>query len=167
MDGTRHHPGQRGAALAIVLVILLIGTLLGLSSLRSTRLDLMMSGHEQDSVVAFQAAQAGVDATLADPNNFVVVGAAGYKNCTTGVAGCDVNDIVLPATPFSALGGNIDVAVTRLSPGAMPPPRSIEFSADKYAVSAFDVNSDYDDVSRGRGQEQVVQGYLVLIPKTE
>ncbi len=167
MEGRREYPAQRGAALAVVLIVLLIGTLLGLGGLRSTRLDLMRSGHEQDSVVAFQAAQAGVDATLAEPNNFVVVGAAGYKNCTTGVAGCDVNDVVLPTTPFSSLGGNIDIAVTRLSPGAMPPPRSIEFSADKYAVSAFDVNSNYDDVSNGRGQENVVQGYLVLIPKTE
>ena len=82
-----------------------------------------MSGHEQDAVVAFQAAQAGVDATLAEPNNFVVVGAEGYENCTAGVDGCDVNDIVLPTEPFSSLDGNIDVVVTRLSPGAMPPPR--------------------------------------------
>jgi hypothetical protein len=167
MEGRDKHSKQEGAALAIVLIVLVIATLLGLQGLRSTRLELLMAGHEQDKVAAFQAAQAGIDATLTDPNNFVVVGAPGYKNCTAGVAGCDVNDVVLPVAPFSSLNGSIDVEVTRLSPGALPPPRSLEFSADKYAVSAFNVDSDYDDVSNGGGQEHIAQGYLVLIPKTD
>ena len=167
MDGRARHVKQKGAALAVVLIVLVVGTLLGLGGLRSTRLELLISGHEQDKVAAFQAAQAGIDATLAGPNNFVVVGAPGYKNCTAGVTGCNVNEIVLPTTPFSSFSGSNDVEVTRLTPGELPPPRALEFSADKYAVSGFNVDSNYDDVASGGGREQVVQGYLVLMPKTD
>lgn len=51
---------QSGAALAVVLVLLLVMTLLGTAVLRNTLLDERMSGNLYDRNLAFQAAEAGL-----------------------------------------------------------------------------------------------------------
>ena len=52
--------GQSGAALAVVLVLLLVMTLLGTAVLRNTLLDERMSGNLYDRNLAFQAAESGL-----------------------------------------------------------------------------------------------------------
>lgn len=72
MDAMRHtivyennnllspHTRQRGAAMVIALVMLLILTLLATASARMTLLDERMMGNTQDHNVAFQAAEAAI-----------------------------------------------------------------------------------------------------------
>ncbi len=56
---------QRGAALAVGLILLLVITLLALSGMSSASLELMMAGNEQFRQDAFQAAEAGIADTIA------------------------------------------------------------------------------------------------------
>lgn len=53
--------GQRGAALIMALVILLILTILGVTAMSTSSLEQKMAGNIQDLTRAFQAAESGID----------------------------------------------------------------------------------------------------------
>lgn len=59
-------PRQRGAALVIGLILLLILTLLAVSGMNSASTELIMAGNEQYRQNAFQAAETGVEQALTD-----------------------------------------------------------------------------------------------------
>jgi type IV pilus assembly protein PilX len=62
MTMTRSLPqAQRGAALIVGLVLLLVMTLLGVAAMRTSTLQLVMAGNSQYSQLAFQAAESGVE----------------------------------------------------------------------------------------------------------
>ena len=56
--------GQRGAALVMALVILLILTILGVTAMSTSSLEQKMAGNIQDLTRAFQAAESGVDRVI-------------------------------------------------------------------------------------------------------
>ena len=60
LNRTPGYASQSGAALAVVLVLLLVMTLLGTAVLRNTLLDERMSGNLYDRNLAFQAAESGL-----------------------------------------------------------------------------------------------------------
>lgn len=64
--------GQKGAALLISLIMLLIATIAGLASIRGTSVQERMSANMYDRSIAFQAAEAailaGEEAVLANPD---------------------------------------------------------------------------------------------------
>jgi len=66
---------QKGVALAMALVVLVILTILGISAMKSSTLELKMAAGIQDSTVAFQAAESGLVAAfrdvVLDPNQTV------------------------------------------------------------------------------------------------
>ncbi len=63
---------QRGVALAIALVVLLILTIIGVSALVSTALEGMMAGNIQEQNRALQAAETGIDAAFARGDGFKI-----------------------------------------------------------------------------------------------
>jgi hypothetical protein len=63
--GLQAAPGQRGAALVVGLILLLVLTLLAVSGMTTASLELLMAGNEQYQERAFQAADAGVEQALA------------------------------------------------------------------------------------------------------
>ena len=56
---------QRGAALIVGLVLLMVLTVLGISGMNSATLELTMAGNTQFGQDAFQAAETGIDLVLA------------------------------------------------------------------------------------------------------
>lgn len=60
----RYPQGERGAALIVGLVLLMVLTVLAISAMRSATLDLAMSGNAQFREHAFQLAESGIGATL-------------------------------------------------------------------------------------------------------
>ncbi|MDQ8024373.1 MAG: PilX N-terminal domain-containing pilus assembly protein [Moraxellaceae bacterium] len=77
---------QRGIALLVVLILLLIMTLLGLASLRGTLLEERMSGNLFDRSLAFQAAETALrqgEAIAANPATVIPSG----STCASGVCG--------------------------------------------------------------------------------
>ncbi len=61
--GRRSH--ERGAALVIGLILLLMLTLLAVSGMNSASLEFIMAGNEQYRANAFQAAEAGIEQSMA------------------------------------------------------------------------------------------------------
>src|SRR5882672_11919751 len=60
-----HRQRQRGAALVIGLILLLLLTLLAVSGMNSASLEFIMAGNEQYRANAFQAAEAGIEQSMA------------------------------------------------------------------------------------------------------
>jgi type IV pilus assembly protein PilX len=58
-------PRQRGAALVVGLILLLVLTLLAISGMTTASLELQMAGNEQYQERAFQAADAGIEQAMA------------------------------------------------------------------------------------------------------
>lgn len=62
-------PGQTGMTLVVSLVILVALTILGVSSMQSTRTEVSMAGNLRDADITFNAAEAGLRAGEAFVNN--------------------------------------------------------------------------------------------------
>lgn len=75
---------QRGAALIISLILLMVLTVLAVSTMRTASLGLLMAGNAQSRENAFQLAMNGIEATLraGEP--------AGAADCDAAVAGSPV-----------------------------------------------------------------------------
>jgi len=72
-----HNPNkQQGAVLVMALVMLTVMTLIGVSSMSSSTLELRVAGNTQQHDIAFQAAQTVIDITASDDplntNNYQV-----------------------------------------------------------------------------------------------
>ena len=82
---------QRGMALVFALVVLLILTILGISTLRTSSLEQLMSGNTQEQTRAYEAADSGASQALntilnsPSPTSFNQGGAYAYS--TSGVNG--------------------------------------------------------------------------------
>ena len=61
------HRRQRGAALVVGLVLMLILTLLGVSGMNTASLELTMAANAQAQQLAFQAAESGIEMALTTP----------------------------------------------------------------------------------------------------
>jgi type IV pilus assembly protein PilX len=61
VEGIRSARGQRGAALVVGLLLLVVLTLLAISGMTTATLELQMAGNEQYQERAFQAADAGIE----------------------------------------------------------------------------------------------------------
>lgn len=66
---------ERGVALAMSLVILLILTMLGITAMGTSSLEEKMSGNTQEGTRAFEVAESGLQSTFSDATQFVPNGA--------------------------------------------------------------------------------------------
>lgn len=159
---------QQGVTLAVALVILVGVTVVSLTMLSTSMLELVMAGSEEARTTAFQKAEAGLDAISVDESNFRVFGNVGYKNCTSGFAytyggTCDLTTITLP-TGYDATGN--EMSVRREAPLEQCPPRGMSTSCTSYSVATFSTDSRFDATQTRGGRIDLVQGYLILVPRT-
>lgn len=139
---------ERGAALVIALMLLLVMTIIGIAGMSSSTLELRMSGNTQMFYNAFQSAECGISATMAKGENF------DGKDKTSAEV---VKDCALPT-----------VMVTRLYDSQhMECPRKGEASASSVGFlecEYYDVDSDYD--ASGAAPAHIYQGVAkeVLAP---
>lgn len=156
---------QTGAALFVSLMLLLVITLISVSALRSSRLELRMAGNQESRLASFMSAQALVDAIVATPANVPVIGDPGFSICTVNEIGCDRNTISFDNGLFASdlSKGNLRAVVTRGTEA--PIPRGLSTSVEKFAGVQFAVQASFDRSAENLGRTQVVEGMLVLIPK--
>lgn len=158
---------QHGAALFMALMFLIIITMLSLSAMRSSVMELRMATNSESEINATQRAQAVIDATVADPNNTPVVGAVGETTCLVSSSkSCTRKTIVLKdSAKFQPdlEAGYIDVEVTRVAPLLKPAPRVQGYSLPGYSVATFEVDGTFDAAQDGEGSAEIVEGLLVLI----
>jgi type II secretory pathway pseudopilin PulG len=172
---------QRGAALVVALLILIVITVLSIAAMRNSTMQLRMAINEQQRGEAFQSAQAAIEHVVAKAKDqvgrgkyFPVIGTTGYKICTANVSGCNAypdpppvpttSPQCPPSTPPPFCAAN-SVKIERLEPDLRPPPRGTETSIDKYDVATFGIDSRFDKSSQGQGQAELIQGFIVLVPK--
>jgi len=160
-----HTPvSQRGASLFTALIILVALTLVSLGSLGTSLLELRMSGNEEASMGAFQAAQAAIDATVASAEtNIVVAGTVGNRSCYN-ISGCEQTLASMP----SPIGSNHTIQITRITDEGCPPrTRDSATTCAKQHAATFTIDGMFDKTLYGQGKSDLVQGYIKLIPVTQ
>jgi len=98
---------QKGAALVVGLIMLLVLTLLAVSGMNSASLEFIMAGNEQYRSNAFQAAEAGIEQTLAQGAFNPGAGAQTLNGTTTATDSWAASITPqLGGTPLPAIWGN-------------------------------------------------------------
>jgi hypothetical protein len=166
---SRTNSKQRGAALAIAMILLVGITVVSVAALNTGTLELMMAGNEESKMNAFQRAQDGIDATSSLLGNFVVFGNVGFKNCTPGFTTkygttCNQNSVTFPDA-YDAT--NTEVLIERESPALRCPPRGMATSCETFSVATFSMDSRHDNTASRGGRTELVQGFLVLVPGSD
>lgn len=162
---------QNGAALIIALVFLVAITLLGLTSIRSSTMELRMAVNEETRITALEQAQAMIDLVGSDDDNLPVTGVSGgtsvgcYK--TDGYTPpssitCSTSTLTLDTTEFD---GSVYAEVVRLEPVVAPMPRGLGMSGDKFESALFGIVGGYDRSDEGLGAAEIEQGKLKPLPK--
>ena len=159
---------QRGAALITALIFLIIITMLSLSSMRSSTMELRQASNDEVRATAFQNAQALVDAVLDTPSAMPVVGGVGYRTCSADFGDdCVVKTMTLPGSLYAAEleDESVRIVVERLGPTFRPPPRGLGTSARMLTAAAFRIDAEFDRGEQGEGHAEITQGMLIVVPK--
>ncbi len=141
-------PNQRGMALIMALVILLILTILGVTAMTTSSLEEKMSGNIQEQNRAFQAAESGINKVLVDPNALVPNGS-------------------YAPTPYTFDGGKSGTAAVKVKflefsvPRRRPCPAC--FSAKEFQSANFDIASTGTTITNAKSVNS--QGVELIVPK--
>lgn len=95
-----HPRTQRGAALIVSLILLIVITLVGLAAVSTTLLQNRMAANQYDRQISFQSAEAGlrVAAALVANNPGLIA-----RNCQSGATLCYANPFTDPNLPSSGI----------------------------------------------------------------
>ena len=156
---------QRGTALLVSLLVLLVLALLAATVARTSLLQMQMAGNDEHRMSARQWALAAVDGVLASGIGLELSAKPGFTRCTVGstAPGCDASDIQLVPAVKPATGRQ-EAAVARVAPLVSRLPRLSEESASStvfYRAARFEIRGTYDGTAEGLGRAAVVQGVLV------
>lgn len=155
---------QDGVALMMALVFLIVITLIALSSMRGSTLELKMAGNEQMRVQAVQSAQTAID-KVSNIENFPVF-KVGYTICFNKTEPhdadkgkvCDKQGDTLDDPEYA----NNGVEIRLLADGAFTC-RACQTSANKFNAAQFSMLSDYQNDTMG-GRARIEQGMLLMVP---
>ncbi len=165
--------GQKGAALAISLLILIVLTLLGIAAMRSSRLELRLSQNAESRVNALQSAQAIADGVTQSDANLSVSAGAGYVACykpSDSAKQPDTLPFACVAPTLSApLNAYTYAQVLREAPEFLTTAtlRGAGNSSRSYDFARFTVTGGYDHSADSFGAAEIVQGVLKLHSKPQ
>ena len=169
---------QRGAALGVALLMLVIITLLGIAAVRATQVELKLSKNAESSLAATQAAESLVAYVISKPESLPVNGTPDFKTCVipsdvrsdlplftcpSGSVVLDMGTATLPLREYGyALAQResplfVEVNVLR--------DRGFELSAKNYDFARFNVTGGYDRASDGLSAAEVTESILKLHAK--
>ena len=161
---------QRGAALIVALLFLLLITIVATTGAETSTLQLQMAGNEQSRVEALQQTMAVLDAIIDDADNAPVVGGVGFKICDVNStdSSCDLTEIDLDtAVTTVPTGVTIDYFVTRVGPLEVDAPimsEELASSASAYNFARQEITATVNGTDARLGNSTVVQGMQVRIP---
>jgi Tfp pilus assembly protein PilX len=141
---------QRGVALLVALAFLVVITVTGLGTMRSSVVELRMASIFEDAITARQVSQSAIDTAINVEGNFIVTGTSG-----TSKSNADI----------TAIAEASDVTLTIIESVTTLPPRGLGVSVSKFSATTFAINSAYNGVASGRGQSTIAQGMVLLVPK--
>ncbi len=166
---------QRGVALVAALIFLVMITLIAVTMMRSSTLELLMASNQQQHTVAVQAAQSAADTVTAGTG--IVVTNVGDVMCfgataltPTGVTCTSTTG--LTGTGISSTASYVGVSIDKIGPC----PRTVSNSArggsslragasssSSGSCAYLSVGSIYDDTGAGGGRANIVEGDVRLI----
>jgi len=136
---------QRGAALVIGMILLLVLTLLAIAGMNSASMEFIMAGNDQYQQNSFQAAETGVEQALAN-------GAFNTNMVATQVAG---------PVPNSATD-NYQATITQVTPNLIPLPGNS--NGGNVSIGAFFYRINSSGTSVRSSSANSVQGAFVVAP---
>jgi Tfp pilus assembly protein PilX len=165
--------GQRGVALAVALIVLVITTLIALTAARLTGLELRMSLGEAQRIEAQQEAVSLLDAVTTGPALDLSITSVGYSTCTSRWPNADDTDVCDDTTlaipdDLNERAESMSARVTYLLETTLDtPPRMSERLASSVTARAaqFEVQARYDpsgDAELGPAEAAVAEGLIRL-----
>lgn len=136
---------QSGAALVIGLVILLVMTLLGVSSMNSSRTELKIAANIQNKSIAFQAAENAIQRVVLDP-------ATPWSNLTTTAT----------ISTFEPTGQNFAARTVMLFEDCRRNPQGYDLSGDGVGDGAGSNNKAIVHNIRSTGETKAATTSLVV-----
>jgi len=155
------HKQMSGTALVTALVLLVALTIVSLSGMQATSVQLQISGNDEATVEAYQIAQSAVDAVLEDTPGNLAVGNENIKVCAVPGPDCDQVALTLNGTMFGSEG--IQAKVELLNSNVKLRTGKGGNSVKQFKYAAFKISGQYDATSNNRGRATVVQGFYRLI----
>jgi type IV pilus assembly protein PilX len=141
MNTTHNRSVERGAALVVGMVLLVILTLLAISGMNTATTELVMAGNEMYQENAFQAAETGIERTAA-----------------TSVFNPATPALPVPPTVTLANGDRYAATVQPLGPSPPPPGYTLgEFGAENFEIQST-------GLSERNAQTRHVQGLFLIVP---
>lgn len=160
---------QRGVALAVALILLIITTLIALSASRFTALEVRHSTNYETMREAEQSAQSVVEAVTSLVEVNVVTGAVGDVNCTDtpGLTGCTNKNIVLPNNMFADKPPECQIwgKAERIAPALrnLRGTGGTGSSVVEFKAASYTVTGNYDCTVVRLSRSRVEQGFLVPV----
>ncbi len=161
---------QEGTILIITLVFMLLITLLGVGSMQSSNLNLLMASNEQARIEAVEKAEGVIDNILSLESNIKVTGGVGYTMCAQGNTSSDCNESNIVASVNLVDGETLTYRAVRKGPESASAPvmdETMASSASAFKVALFEVEAEYDGTSVRQGYSSIAQGLMQLIPNSE
>lgn len=162
--------GQRGVALAIALIFLVVITLVGLVAMRSSVVEIKLARNNQFEIEATQKAQAVVDAVLEDKANFSSTLKVGEISCYD--SGANAPTACEQSGRRALLNANgelfqtgVYAEVQRLAPARVPVPVPSLTSMDKFTAAAFSVRGQFNRAQEGLGAADIEVGVIKILPR--
>jgi len=161
---------NKGAALVTSLILLLALTMVALSAIQTSAVQVQISGNDEDTLTANQYAQSVVDAVIETPVSFIVGASDGYTVCAAAATGCDKVAVTLPTNSmFTKVGVNdttgVQAKVKLLKTGTAPRLGTNASSAAAFSGAYFTITGSYNETSNNGGKSSVVQGFVMVYPK--
>lgn len=137
---------QSGAALPVALVMLLISTIVGLASIRSTTIQTKMSANMYDRSLAYQGAEAALreaEEKIINSNNYTDISV----DCTDTVSAETCPSI--PKGTFSGIGASDEWKT--INEGSTPNTTLVSSnSSPQYYIERIGLTGGIDELARGR-----------------
>lgn len=112
---------QRGVALAVALILLVVVTLVGLAAVGGTLMQQKMSANFYDRQIAFQATEAAMRQAALAIQATTTAGPAGFYDCSTGAANTCLanpfNDTNVPSSAIYTLTSNTTYTLSGMLAG--------------------------------------------------
>lgn len=160
-----HHlpQSQRGVALAVALILLVVLTLLALSGVRLSTMELRMALNDELRVGAYQQAQSLVDVSIRQFSNTPVL----TPDTVICARDCSNVRVTLPAGYASDLSNDyINVTIRGIPPLQAEPPVGTGFSIAVFDASFLQVTGEYDKNTLGLGKATINEGIAVVYGST-
>jgi Tfp pilus assembly protein PilX len=161
----------KGAALVTSLVLLMALTMVSLSAMQSTSVQLQISGNDEATIEADQYAQSVVDAVIETSSNFSLGTNNNYTVCAASGTGCDAVSLTLSDPIFTDANvgvsdtNGVQAKVTYLKSATSPRmSASRANSASGFRSAYFTIKGTYNKTASNGGKSSVVQGFLFSYP---